>query len=505
MTDSPPDGNTRGLLRSMLVIASAQSLSIAIRILKAKLIAVMLGPSGTGLLSVFANLQMLGGQAAGLGVSQSGVRDIAAARGNKEKVARLRRVLGLSLALQGGIAMVVIWLLREQLSVWLLGEARQTTEVGLVGVAVLLFLVASSQQTLLRGTRRIGDLGRVMVLGTLAGAVVGVAAVWLMGQEGLIWLLLVEPLAAFLIALIYIRRLRLPKVAQPSFRETWLLWRPMVGLGLSFMVGALLTTATLLVVRTIITRDLGLGAAGQFAAAWTITMSYVGFLLQAMSADYFPRLSEIIHDRDAANRLINDQIQLVLALGGPILLLMIGLAPWVISLLYSAEFDSAASVLQWQTAANVLKIAVFALGILFVASARPWIHLYLQIQFNILFLGAIWLGLPVLGIEATGVGFLMAYVVHVPTVLFLARKLQGFRWNPNVLQLFVTHALLAVALLAIARTDFTLGAITSILVAFIMALIGGHGVIARLGPRGRHISRIAKLYKLIGFPIDPNE
>ena len=137
----------------MAVIASAQFLSIIIRILKAKLIAVMLGPSGTGLLSVFTNLQMLASQAAGLGLPQSGVRDLASARGDPQVVNRLRKVLVSTLAIQGGIAMVVIWIMREQLSLLLLGETRQATEIGLVGIAVLLFLLASSQRTLLQGMR----------------------------------------------------------------------------------------------------------------------------------------------------------------------------------------------------------------------------------------------------------------------------------------------------------------------------------------------------------------
>ena len=60
-------------------------------------------------------------------------------------------------------------------------------------------------------------------------------------------------------------------------------------------------------------------------------MTYVGFLLGAMGADYYPRLTEVIHDKVAAVRLMNDQAQLGLAIGGPVLLLLIGLAPWVIN------------------------------------------------------------------------------------------------------------------------------------------------------------------------------
>lgn len=80
----------------------------------------------------------------------------------------------------------------------------------------------------------------------------------------------------------------------------------MARLGSAFMLGGLATTSTLLLVRSVITQELGLEAAGYFAATWGITMTYVGFLLSAMGADYYPRLTEVIHDRQAANALMND-------------------------------------------------------------------------------------------------------------------------------------------------------------------------------------------------------
>ena len=63
----------------------------------------------------------------------------------------------------------------------------------------------------------------------------------------------------------------------------------MAKLGAAFMLGGLATAATLLLVRGHISQELGLDAAGYLAAAWGITMTYVGFLLGAMGADYYPR------------------------------------------------------------------------------------------------------------------------------------------------------------------------------------------------------------------------
>lgn len=505
MTAVPePEGNTRGLLKSMLVIASAQFATIAIRILRAKIMAMMLGPAGIGLLSIVYNFQQLGTQAAGLGLPMSGVRELAATRADDTEVAQVRRVLIVALALQGGLAMVAVWAMREPLAIWLMGEAGHVTQIGLVGVAMFLFLLASSQDTLLQGMRRIGDLGRVMVLGTLAGSIVGVLAIWILGMDGLIWMILAEALAVLIVAWFYARRLPLPDPGWLTPGELLKRWWPMVRLGMVFMLGGLLTTATLLLVRTLITRELGLVAAGQFAAAWTITMIYVGFMLDAMAKDYYPRLTEVIDDQAASSRLMNDQMHLALALGGPILLLMIGLAPWATWLLYSNEFGAAATLIQWQMAGNVFKLASWVLAFSFIAARRGALFLGLEFLFNFLFLVVVFLGSSVVGLDIAGIAFLISYMAYFGLVMIFANWKSGFRWQSGPLKLFVLHVVLALTLLVVARMDHSAGAAAGIIISMVTAFIGLHAVISRSGQHGRVVSRISRAYAIIGWPVRSN-
>jgi PST family polysaccharide transporter len=485
----------------MAIIGGAQMIKIAITIVRAKTVAVLFGPSGTGLLSVFNNLRELSSKGAELGLTQSGVRELATAKGDEATLSRVRRVLLGSLVIQGIIAMVLIWLARERLAIWLFGSTEYSLEVGLVGVAVFLSLVAGSQGALLQGMRRIGDLGRVTVWGTLFGTMAGLAAVLLLGQEGLIALILLPALVSVLVAWRYTRRLPPPTSLRLTPQEIWQAWKPMVKLGVVFMLGGLATTGTLLLVRARITQELGLDAAGYFAASWSITMIYVGFLLQAMGADYFPRLTEVIQDRDAATRLMNDQMQLALALGGPVLLGLIGCAPWLIQLLYSPEFAPAAEILQWQTVGNVIKLAGWSLGFAFVAAARSGVFLYMQFQFNALFLSMVWFGLPHLGLEVTGIAFLLAFGIGLLVQVVLVHRLQGFRWQRLSLGLLAMHVTLAIALLILARAAPVPAAAASFVLALTTALVGVRVVLAKIGPHGRLVSRVARVYDAIGWPV----
>ncbi len=492
---------SRGLIKSMMVIGSAQAVNILISILRMKVLAILLGPTGIGLLSIYNSLQGVFTTVAGLGMGSSGVRQIASVKGEEQALNRVRRVLLAAHLVQGLLAMGAVWLLRAQISEWLFGDRTYATEVGLIGLAIFLTLLATAQTALLQGMRRIGDLGRVTVLSALVGTIAGLAAVWLYGELGLIWLVVVQPLATILIALQYTRRLPKPTAARPSAAEIWDVWKPMAKLGSAFMLGGLATTATLLLVRSLVTQELGLEAAGHFAAAWGFTMTYVGFLLGAMAADYYPRLTEVINDRAAATRLMNDQTQLGLAIGGPVLLLLIGLAPWAITLLYSAEFTPAVELLQWQTVGNVFKLASWALGFAFVAAARGGIFLMVQVNFNVLFLAMIWFGLEPFGLAVAGPAFLIAYILHFALISILAHILHGFRWQSLSLVLLALLVTLALALLALARTTPETAAIASVCLALATGLFSLRVVLIKMGPEGRVAARFARIYAAIGWPI----
>jgi PST family polysaccharide transporter len=498
---SPKSSNSRGLIRAMLVIGSAQVVNIGLSILRMKVLAVLLGPSGVGLLSIYNNLQVMVSNAAGLGMKSSGVRQLAIAKGEEQALSRVRRVLLAAHLVQGVLAMLGVWLLQEQISVWLLGNTTYALEIALLGIAILLTLLMSAQTALLQGLRRIGDLGRVTVLGALGGTVVGLAAVWGYGQVGLIWFVLAQPLMGLAAALYFTRRLPNPTSPRLSAVETWEIWKPMVRLGGAFMLGGLATTGTLLLVRGLITQDLGLDAAGQFAASWGITMTYVGFLLGAMGADYFPRLTEVIDDRVAASRLMNDQAQLGLAIGGPVLLLLIGWAPWVITLLYSPEFGPAATLLQWQSVGNIFKVASWALSFSIVAGARAKTYFLMELSFNIVFLALIWLLLPIFGLLVTAVAFLLGYVIYFLIVNILVRRIHAFRWQALSLVLLALHAGVGTGLLVLALMAPMAAMIAAPLLALITGLLGLRIVLTKIGPTGRITTQLARVYSALGWPI----
>lgn len=221
-------------------------------------------------------------------------------------------------------------------------------------------------------------------------------------------------------------------------------------------------------------------------------MTYLGFVLGAMGTDYYPRLTASIHDHATANRLVNEQTEVTLLLAGPVLLGMLALLPWVISVLYSEEFAPAADILRWQILGDVLKVISWPLGFIILAAGAGRTFMLSETAAMAVFVSGTWLTLPWLGIQATGVSFLLMYIVYLPLVYWLACRRTGFRWQPSVMRDALVLCMAAIIVAACGSWNEWLGALLGLLVA------GGFGVVsllrlARMTNSGGTIEKLAKL------------
>ena len=430
----------RQILRSSSIIGGASVINILIGLIRNKAAAMLLGPTGIGLIGILQSLIATASTASSLGLNSSATRQIAeaATQTDNKAMASVRRALFLATLGLATTGAFIFWLLRDILAKQVLNDVSLTSTVGWLAVGVALTVASGSQAALLNGLRRIGDIARISVLSALLSTAIGVGALLIWGKAGILGYILAAPIASFLLHHHYVSTL--PVLAQPSTALPQLIeqMRTMTRLGLSIMFAGLVVIVGQLIVRSMVQRELGPEALGYFQAAWTISMTYIGFVLQAMGTDYYPRLTAVIHDKIITNRMVNEQTEVALLLSGPILLAMLGSAPWIIDLLYSNQFSEAETVLRWHVIGDILKIVSWPLGFILLASGDGKAFLLTELLGITVFATLTWIGLPLLGINATGIAFLGMYIAYLSVMFQLTRRRTGFRWNTNISQQLIT-------------------------------------------------------------------
>lgn len=487
----------RQILKSSSIIGGASVINVAIGLLRIKIVATLLGPAGMGLLSLYTGLISTASVVATMGVDTIGTRQIAAAVVGEDdrELAVVRRAIFFGVLLLAIAGALVVWSLREVIAAHVFGGGEHSGVVGWLSIGVALSVASASQSALIQGMRRIGDIARLSVYGSAISTLLGIGLLWQWGSSGLIAFVIAGPLSTYLLGHWYVSRLARAVPVETSITELTRQWQTLLRLGIPFMGAGLIGTVVQLWIRVEIDSTLGGEALGHFQSAWMISMQYIGFVLGAMGADYYPRLTGVINNHKVASNLVNEQTEIALLLSAPVFIAMIGLTPFVIHFLYSDAFMPAAEVLRWQILGDVLKVASWPLGFVIVAAGAGKTFFWSETLVMLLMGSVIAAFDASVGLVITGMAFLLCYVVYLPMVYFLAKKRIQFQWQPKVFRLLCTIFLLCV-FTGISSAMYWWGAVLAVVSSLVFGfyslfrithMINRGGIVGRIAQIGQKI------------------
>jgi enterobacterial common antigen flippase len=417
------------ILKSLVLIGGSSALTIGIGIVRTKVMAILLGPAGFGLMGLYASIADLAVSIAGMGVNSSGVRQIAdaAACGDAMQMARTVTVLRRTAILLGvlGAGLAVF---SQTVSELTFGSDQHAGAVALLSLAVFCRLVAGGQGALVQGMRRIGDLAKMGVFGALFGTIISIPVVYFLREEGVVPSLVCVALTSAVTSWWYSRKVQIEPPAITVY-EVWREVASLLKLGFAFMAAGFLVIGAGYAVRIIVVRNFGLEAAGFYSSAWTLGGLYVGYILEAMGADFYPRLVGAAKDNAQCNRLVNEQTQVSLLLAGPGIIATLTFAPLVIAIFYSAKFAGAVEILRWICLGMALRVISWPMGTIIVAKNRQLIFFGADLAWTIVNVGLAWLCVGRFGVAGAGIAFFGSYAFHALMIYPIVRVLSGFRWS----------------------------------------------------------------------------
>src|SRR5882757_1952584 len=418
------------IVKSSALVGGSSVLNIAIGIVRTKVMAVLLGPAGFGLFGLYGSITTLTQTLAGMGINSSGVRQIAEAAGsdNSERIAQIAVVLRRISILLGLLGAVLLVIFSRQVSLVTFGTTQRTASVCLLSLAVLFQLVSAGQGALIQGMRRIADLAKMNVISAFSGLIISIPVVYFFREKGIVPSLVGVAATMILTSWWFSRKIciqNLPMSVSQVGHEAAALLK----LGTAFMVSGLMATGVAYVVRVILLQKVGFAATGIYQSAWVLGGLYVGFILQAMGADFYPRLSAVARDNKQCNRLVNEQALVGLLLAGPGVIATLTFAPLVIALFYSAKFGAAVSVLRWVCLGATLQVVTWPMGFIILAKARQDFFLLSELVWAFIAVGLAWSCVASFGLNGAGIAFFLSYIVHAALVYPIVRHLSGFRWS----------------------------------------------------------------------------
>jgi antigen flippase len=429
-------------------MGGAQVVVLAAGFARAKVIALILGASGVGLIGIFNAFSGNVASFAGWGLGTSGVRLIAGAPDEQKpaKIAAVRR-MGWALSLLGlALALLLFW----PVGIATFSSSQYAAEMAIVACAAPCVIASSAWSAVLQASGKVASLAKVQIAGALAGLLLGLPAIFLWGTIGIALSIL---FAAAVPAFVLWRAARAEcQVSAGSSPESADLGR-LVKLGGALMLVGWLGQLSAYVVRLAIVRSEGLDAAGYYQAAFAISGSLPGFVFAAMGADFFPRVAAA-KDEEEARQITEKQILAGLLLGVPVIIGLLTLGKFCVHLLYANSFAAAIPLLTWMTWGVFVRIIAWPLGFRLLArgSAKAMITIEgLSAAVTAAASGGLLYGYGLLGCV---VGFLAGQLFYASLLVALSYRQSARAFEAGTFAAIGGSALLAgLAQLFVSRLD----------------------------------------------------
>ena len=433
------DNSYKSIFKSLGFIGGSQLLIILIGIVRTKLIAIILGPLGVGVSGIFQSIIDLVRNATSLGINYSGVKKIADISHEKDQelISKNIKILRRWSFATGLFGMFILILFSSYFSQESFSSSKFKYQIISLSIVVLFSSISSGQIALLQGLRKIKEMALASIVGAVLGTIISIPFFWFWGINGIVFGIIISSISTLLVSWYYANKVKVTKISL-SFIDTYREGMDMAKTGLYIVSTLFISSISMYFVRSVISNFSGVNSVGLFQSVWAISTTYINVLLNSMLADYFPRLSKFSNDDINSNKLINEQLQVTILAGAPMIILLLSVGSLVIKILYSSEFIDALPILQWQLFSSFMNLIIWPLGVIYLARNKGKYMFLSEIIKQFFYLAVIYPFWKIFGFEILGIGFFVSFLGTLIFTIYSVKSISNFRFNKiNLINILV--------------------------------------------------------------------
>ena len=420
------------ILKYMGVFGSVQGVTIGLGIVRNKLVAVLIGPAGVGIISLFNSAITLLTNTANMGLGVSGVRNVSEAyeANDGQRLDLAVSTLRFWAFLTGFLGMSLCLALSVWLSQITFSDSVHTVDFLLLSPIVALSCITVGETALLKGARMLRSLAQ-LTIASLALTILITIPLYYIYRE-----------AAIVPSLIVAALVQMGATAACSFRAfpLRLNWNSehlrsgsaLIKLGLAFTLAGILGNGADLFIRSFLNKTASIETVGLYNAGYMLSVVYASTLFSALEADFFPRISAVNRFQYTMNVLVNRQIEVGLLIVGPLLVVFVLALPVLVPLLYSSAFAGVVVMVQVLSFNIFFRAISLPLEYIALAKGDSRTYLLLEVAYDLAFVAAVIGGMHLGGLWGVGLCLSVMGLLNLVLVACVVQKKFGYRMRRSV-------------------------------------------------------------------------
>ena len=395
------------ILKYTSIFGGVQGLVILIGMVRNKLIALLLGPQGMGLMALFNSTVRLISDTTGLGLGMSAVRELSRLydeEHHEELKSRIELIRSWSL-ITACLGFVLCVVLSPLINHYTFSWGNHTLHFMLLAPIIALTALSAGELSILKATRKLRRLAEISIYGVLCALATSVPLYYIFGESAIVPSLIIIALSQFIITITYSFHYYPYRVHFDS--DTFSEAKPMLRLGISFLGAGIMGSGSDFIVRSFLNYEGSLDDVGLYNAGYMITMTYAGVIFSAMETDYFPRLSSVNNNVEERNLLVNRQLEVSLLLISPLLILLMSTLPIALPLLYSDAFLAVLPMVKVAIFAMFMRSLELPVAYITLSRGDSKAFFLLETTYYLLFIMMFWLGYKYAYLFGVGLGLVV--------------------------------------------------------------------------------------------------
>lgn len=418
--------------KGIALFGGLQIYKILLSVIRTKCSALFLGPSGFGIYSLITSTLTSIELVTNCGLGTSSVKDIAYAQNDMKEVSRVYLVLNRFVWITGFAATLFCILSAKYLSISAFGNSDYAIAFVFAAISLLINQLIAGQGALLTGMRKYKFMARLNIWSNTLGLIVTIVLYWIGGVKAIVPVIVSTALLNLLFSFYYAKQIPLPKVVL-SLKETWQKGKEMLKMGILISLGGAVSSLAGYAIRIFISQMSGVFIVGLFTASFSLVNTYLGMVISAIDKDYYPRLCSVESDSDCFHKTINQQIEMLVLLLSPIIVVFAVFSPMVIYAFYSEKFQSASGFMVLVALAMTFFVPAKTISMAFLAKGNSKGYFLNQFTFVAYTLVLNIIGFHYGDLLGLGISYLGAYMLYLLQTFFTCHHYYQFNFEKQII------------------------------------------------------------------------
>ncbi len=438
-------GSYSHILKYTSLFGSVQVLNVLIGLVRNKFVAMILGPQGMGLVSLFTSSLSLLENSTNLGLPISATREISEVYENRSSnyVNHTINIIRSWSVLTAITGMVICILISPLLNKWTFSWGNHTSHFIFLSPIVALTAITGGEIAILKATRQLRKIAMISIYGVIVSLLVSIPIYYLFGMSGIVPSLVLIALGQSVFTLYYSLQIYPWKFC---FRRRFLIQGfHIVRVGLAFVLAGIIGSGSEFAIRSFLSNVGNEEIVGLYNACYMMIFTYAGMVFSAMETDFFPRLSAIPTIGHNMNNVVNMQIEVSLLILSPLLVIFIVSMPILLPLLYSGKFLPVINMVQIAALSLYMRAVYLPLEYIPLSRGDSKVYMSIELLSSLVLTPSVIYGYISDGLWGAGCAMTSTSFIEVVGVYIYYRYRYKYRFSKSATVYFVVQLFFGIA------------------------------------------------------------